>query len=442
MGFTSYYNLQQSLENARASEYRKLELTAASSAGRIDQLLIDIHSVVIQVSTERNVINFLASPTLIKKTPLRSELQQTLDNVFHSNPDYDAVYLLNKQGLCLASTDPTFVGQKYNFREYFQQAIQGRSYISSVLLGKTTKRPGLYLSNPVRGRNGELVGVAVIKIKGEKIWALVNALQIGSQGHAFLVDQHGIIISHPEKSLLFHSLAPLSTEAHQQIITDKRYGITNIKSLNIPELAAAMVGAKETGHTIYRSPLEEMPQMVGFAPLGVQPWVLGVSKPQDKFTDPLNQLIWQNTSNLLAVGAIAAIASLVLAQSITKPIRSLTCAAQALERDDFEPQTLAPASRRQDDMGQLVRVFTNMAEQVKEREQKLKQQVMELNIAIDEVKKARQVAEVTGTDYFKQLQKKAQKLRDRSVTGSETETDYFQHLQKKAQLLKDRAVSE
>ena len=435
MSFTAYYDLQQSLESAEKSEYRKLELLATSNASRLDQLIIDIQRVVVQVSTERNVVGFLASTTPQKQGNFRPSMQRTLDNVFHSNPNYDAVYLMDREGRCLAATDPTFIGQNYTFREYFRQAIQGRPYVSSILVGETTGRPGLYLSSPVRSTSGEIVGVAVLKIRGEEIWAIVNALQVGSEGYAFLIDQQGVVISHLDKSLLYHSLIPLPPETLKQVLTDRLYGRDQIESLNIPELAAAMARAKEPGHTSYYSPLERSRQMVGFAPLDVQSWVLGVNKPKAQFA--ALSLIWQNSRSVLAVGAIAAIMALLLARSIAKPIHALTKAAQALEQEDFEPQALAEASRSQDDIGQLVRVFLHMAEKVKDREQKLKQQVMELHIEIDEAKKTRQVAEITQTDYFQQLQKKAQQLRSRAK-ASETETDYFQQLQKKAQHLKGR----
>jgi hypothetical protein len=75
-----------------------------------------------------------------------------------------------------------------------------------------------------------------------------------------------------------------------------------------------------------------------------------------------------------------------------------------------------------------------MAEQVKAREQKLKQQVVELNFEIDEAKRERQVAAVTGTQYFQQLQQKAHRLKQRSPKNNEAE--YFQQLQQKAQKIK------
>jgi hypothetical protein len=54
-----------------------------------------------------------------------------------------------------------------------------------------------------------------------------------------------------------------------------------------------------------------------------------------------------------------------------------------------------------------------MVREVYSREQRLKQQVAELRIEIDEVKKAQQVAEITETEYFKELRRKANDLRNR-----------------------------
>lgn len=440
MSFTAYYNLRQSLESVEASEYRKLELSATSTASRLDQLIIDIQRVALQVSSDRNLVGFLASTTPAERTAFRPSMQSTLENVFRSNADYDAVYIIDKLGACVAATAPIFVGQNYAFREYFRSSIQGRLYVSSILIGKTTKRPGLYFSSPVRSPRGDIVGVAVLKIVEKDIGEIVNRLRLGSFGYAFLVDQQGVIISHPDKSLMYHSLAPLSPETQKQIATDRRYGLAQIKrSLDLPELAAVMVGAKEPGHTSYYSPLEQTRQMVGFAPLDVQPWVLGVNKPQAEFAAPLNRLIWQNGSSVLVVGGITAIIALFLARSIARPIRALTDAAQALEQGDFNPQRLALVSRTQDDMGRLVRVFLHMAEEIRAREQKLKQQVIALRIEIDENKRDRHVAEITENEHFQQLQKKIQKLREQAVSSGETETEYFQRLQSKVQSLKERS---
>ncbi len=53
------------------------------------------------------------------------------------------------------------------------------------------------------------------------------------------------------------------------------------------------------------------------------------------------------------------------------------------------------------------------AAQVIERERSLKEQIEQLRIEIDEVKKAKQVAEITGTEYFQDLQQKAKQIRSK-----------------------------
>jgi len=92
-------------------------------------------------------------------------------------------------------------------------------------------------------------------------------------------------------------------------------------------------------------------------------------------------------------------------------VARITAAAAAIETDNFNPETLDGVAGREDELGQLARVFQHMAREVYAREQRLKQQVEQLKIEIDQSKKAHQVAEITETDYFQQLQRKASQLR-------------------------------
>jgi GAF domain-containing protein len=48
------------------------------------------------------------------------------------------------------------------------------------------------------------------------------------------------------------------------------------------------------------------------------------------------------------------------------------------------------------------------------RESRLRDQIRALEIQIDEARKAREVSEITETDYFKQLRQRARALRSRS----------------------------
>ncbi len=443
MSFTSYYNMRESLEKVESGEYRKLELLATSTASRLDQLIIDIQRVVVQLSRDRHVVNFLvASPK--QQKALYSDLQQTLDNTFKSNPDFDAVFIMDKQGWAVAATDPKFVGKNYAFREYFRYGLQGQSYISGIIVGETTKRPGIFLSYPVRSLTGEIVGVTVIKIRGEGISDIVNRLHIDGNSEAFLIDQEGIIISHPQSSFLYRSLLPVSPTTLRQIVDDRRYGLTQIESLNIFKLQV-MVKAKQSGHTTYHYSHKD--QIVGFAPLKIQPWVLGISQSKAQFVVPLNRLIWLHSTTVLIVGGITAIIALLLGRSISRPINTLTNAAQALERDKFDGDVLQirkqldKIANSQDDIGRLVHIFLQMSEGVRTRAENLKMQVQELRIEIDETKRAIQLTEITENEHFQQIQTKIQQIKSHQVMVQESETDYYQRLQNQVLLIKERLLN-
>lgn len=91
-------------------------------------------------------------------------------------------------------------------------------------------------------------------------------------------------------------------------------------------------------------------------------------------------------------------------------------AAVALEADRFEPQELDAVAARDDALGQLARTFQRMAIEVQARQARLRQQIAELRIEIDEGRQAQRVAEITETDYFRSLRGRASELR-RIVTG-------------------------
>jgi DNA-binding response OmpR family regulator len=96
-----------------------------------------------------------------------------------------------------------------------------------------------------------------------------------------------------------------------------------------------------------------------------------------------------------------------------RAVRELETAAAAVEKGRFDRASLDEVAGREDELGQLARVFQRMAGEVKAREERLEQQVRELRISIDQDRKAREVAAITGSSIFEALEKKAEELRSR-----------------------------
>jgi two-component system, cell cycle response regulator len=92
-------------------------------------------------------------------------------------------------------------------------------------------------------------------------------------------------------------------------------------------------------------------------------------------------------------------------------VARVTAAASAVESGGFDPASLNGVAARGDALGQLARVFQAMAHEVRAREERLRQELRELRIEIDQQRQAERVAEITETEYFQQLRAQAADLR-------------------------------
>jgi two-component system, cell cycle response regulator len=95
-------------------------------------------------------------------------------------------------------------------------------------------------------------------------------------------------------------------------------------------------------------------------------------------------------------------------------------AAGAVEANKFESGILDSVAARGDALGQLATTFQRMATEVRAREDRLREEVRELKIEVDEQRQTKRVAEITGTEYFKDLRERAEELRK---TVAESERD-------------------
>jgi nitrate/nitrite-specific signal transduction histidine kinase len=124
----------------------------------------------------------------------------------------------------------------------------------------------------------------------------------------------------------------------------------------------------------------------------------------------------RNISILVFLLAFASVflAVVFVSGAITKPLTQIMDAARTLENDQpYDPNQLKDVTDNTDELGMLARVFNEMAVQVQQRTQKLKEEVVQLRIEIDETKRKKQVSEIVESEYFKELKEKTSTLRKR-----------------------------
>jgi class 3 adenylate cyclase len=361
MAVTAMLDVRHARVTASRAEHEGLERLAESGAARIDQLLADTRRAAAIVAGDAEVVAFLA------EGKERDSAALTIANVTLSNEDVAHTFLLDARGVCVLTTRAEELGIDYAHRAYFQEAKQSGRYVSEILTGVTSKKPGVYFANAVVNPARGFVGVAVVKLSGEVIGRMTSAIH-PEDGGAILVDAWGVVIASTQPSLLYKSLTPLAPDVLASPAFENRFtsvGVTRIESLELSALAKELVRPPGPGFADTTLPGAGS-ELVGFAPVSIKPWTLAVYEPEAKLEAPFARVTRRASVNALVVGIAALSLALLLARTIVRPVRRLTEAARALRRGDFGAVRLP--TEQPDEIGTLADAFNRMARGLAERE--------------------------------------------------------------------------
>ena len=140
-------------------------------------------------------------------------------------------------------------------------------------------------------------------------------------------------------------------------------------------------------------------------------WVLVSAVPQQDLTAPGRNLAIQQALLQVFLLLIGLTAGILISRRITGPVESVTKAARDLSEDKFNPSDLDAAASRTDEVGDLARAFQRMGVDLVERERKLREQVASLKVVIDRSKLAKDIGEITESEFFQDLAAKAEEMR-------------------------------
>lgn len=368
MLITAYYNLNAGVENVTRTELRNLERFAESTSGRVAQLVTDTTHLATFLGTDEDFIEYLRKPDDAQTIAITRKLM----SLEKANPDIDLLMVMNQQGVTLASNDPTVTGKSFAFRQYFKSAMAGRSYMTGIIVGARAGLPGIYYSQPVFNEKRQVEGVVVLRIRGAAISKIVYNNEENSDRAPFMVDGDGVVIQHQDPKKLYHSLVPLNKVTLNEVIADQRFRRDRIDSLNLPELASVMVGAKKSGNATYSSNLTGS-EIAGFAPVPGTNWVVGVSESRKDFEAPLNRMFVNVLYSVAVVGLIFVLIAILFSRSFVRPILRLTKAAEALKAGDYDKAHVVVTAH--DEVGRLARTFNVMIDILRQRERERRSQL-------------------------------------------------------------------
>lgn len=131
------------------------------------------------------------------------------------------IFVFDTRGTTIASSNfrssESFVGQSYNFRPYFKQAMDTGS-AKYFAIGETTGKAGLFLADRI-SVDGIALGGVVVKVEFGEIsnrWNETSAISL-------VTDKNGVILFSNDDALNYKTLTPLSKQVRAQINRDKQF---------------------------------------------------------------------------------------------------------------------------------------------------------------------------------------------------------------------------
>ncbi len=367
-------NAVRSLNAVEAVARANLQQIARTTAAQLDQLIEDT-TYDLQFLTGDHRVRDVLTARSENFDEAFEEAMQVLANISASNVTYASAFIADAEGIGVASPNPKNIGMDLTFREYMQEALAGRSYISDMLVGKTTGESGIYFSGPVRDDDGVILGAVVIKLRGDRVRRLIQSVTNVNielrledfrdlrDSIAAIIDSNGVVISatDPLDDFLFHSLVELPEELQNEIDPQRRWGVPTIVSLEVPELANEMLGQEDVGCVIV--PGNEGKSVVGFAKMERRDWYVCISEPLEEFIAPLVALAKAQLLGAVILGVLAGFIAVFQARQIVGPISQLTQAVLRLSEGNFDTRVEIDT---RDEIQLLADSFNNMAPKLQE----------------------------------------------------------------------------
>lgn len=304
-------------------------------------------------------------------------------------------------------------------RPWYQQALaSAKDNWTEVYVFHSSQKPGI--TSSIALKNGaDVLGVVAVDVELGQISLYLQSFQVAKTGAVFIINSQKelVAVSDPQELTATVNQEGIAELKH---LSDAQTQYLQLANQALQQNQVALETIKTMRELVYKDPNTGDRYFISFAPTNHLDWMVGTVIPEADFLGEIRKNNQRLLFAMMGMIMLAAGASIILSdRAIATPILSITQAAEEIEADKFELTSLTPVLKRSDELGKLARVFQHMARQVYEREQKLKQQVQELRIEIDQSKKQKQVEEITGTDYFQNLQQKAKSMRRKSQNKPE-----------------------
>jgi len=224
--------------------------------------------------------------------------------------DYEGLAVIDRDGAVrVDGVDKKRVGISVSQKDFVHLVGQGKMVVLPVIPSDATGKPVFGLIAPIMLKDGRFSGGVLAALKTDFLVRCISSLKLGKTGYAFMLDQDGMTIAHPDpKSIL-------------TLNATKQEG-------GLKEAARNMI-RQETGTAEYT--FQGAIKVVGYAPLKLCGWSIAVTQNKEE----IMALAYTNRNLLLMVCGLFLLLTILsvffFSRTISSPVQeTLTTLNQAI----------------------------------------------------------------------------------------------------------------
>ena len=325
-------------------------------------------------------------PDLVVELDTIKQLDLTVPTILKQNPDTVAIYFGGRSGETIyypnidlaAVVPPDF---DVTSRPWFLNASpaqnpQRNSVWSDPYLDAALHGLIVTTSAPVFDSGGNFRGVTAMDIQLNRITELVSNIQVGKTGYAILIDKNKRLIAMPAAGYKDLGLTPETIPLGEILDPAKLSGIPATLFSVFDKTASGKSGID----TLSFGGVE---RFVSYDPIPAIGYGLVIIAPSNELLAnaiAVKQQIAQETASTLtrslvlvvAILVVALIATLMIGNSLTSPLISLTKTAEAITEGNLSAEA---GIRSRDEVGKLAKAINTMTSSMRSMIQSLEQQV-------------------------------------------------------------------
>lgn len=376
VGFVTLSGVSDYLASAgmRKQINEDLRLLVSVQTRELDNILSILKSTAVNLSENAHAVEFLEGEATGQGDlkMLAAEAMQTLKDVVRNYPRVKDAGILVPSGKIALHTSSSVMGQDLSTRSYFKQSMQGETVVFTSY-SDVAKEFVTLIAAPVK-LNGKILGVALISLDINQLAATTtDLLKVSKTGFCFFLTPEGMVISHPDKSLV------------------------GVDQSNLPLVQTFMRGTK--GEVVYD--WNGMTKIAFYDRVPATNWIVALGVEEADLLTPISEM--SKTTALLAVGITILAGGIIffIARNIAGVLRGCAGLAQFVAAGNFQLSALYKAqlerdSGRSDEIGDLSKamgaMISSLASMFDESARKTREAEEATQLAAEAQKKAEESA--------------------------------------------------